>query len=98
MQLWYELEAIANNISFFFGSSDDLIWQYKNKGVYSTSSLYSFINFGGVQPFYIPAVWHLHIPHIVHIFLWLLSHHKLITRDNRKKRNLNKPADCIFCA
>jgi hypothetical protein len=39
MHLWYELEAIANNISFY-GSLDALIWKYENTGVYSTSSLY----------------------------------------------------------
>jgi hypothetical protein len=69
MHLWYELEAIANNISFY-GSLDALIWKYENTGVYSTSSLYTIINFGGVQPVYIPAVWNLHIPPRVHIFLW----------------------------
>jgi hypothetical protein len=55
MQLWYELEAIANNISFFFGSSDDLIWQYKNKVfipllVFTVSSILVVSNL-----FYIPA-------------------------------------------
>jgi hypothetical protein len=68
MHLWYELEAIANNI-FFCLSPNALIWQYENKGAYSTSSLYTISNFGVVQPIYIPAVWQLHIPPRVHIFL-----------------------------
>jgi hypothetical protein len=49
-------------------------------------------------PLFIPAVWQLHIPPRVHIFLWLLGHNKLMTRDNLKKRNLNKPECCVFCA
>ncbi|KAK1648329.1 hypothetical protein QYE76_066134 [Lolium multiflorum] len=84
MHLWYELEAIANNISFS-GSLDAFIWKYENTGVYSTSCLYTIINFGGVQPVYIPAVWNLHIPPRVYIFLWLLCHNKLMPRDNLKK-------------
>jgi hypothetical protein len=56
--------------------------------VYSTSSLYFVINFGGVQPIFIPVVLQLHIPPRVYIFLWLLSHKKLMTRDNLERRHL----------
>jgi hypothetical protein len=85
MNLWYELEAIALNISYS-NMTDALICQYyENKGVYSTSSLYFVINFGGVQLIFIPDVLQLHIPPRVYIFIWLLSHNKLMTRDNLKK-------------
>src|SRR4051794_41111561 len=97
MQQWYELEAIANSI-IFTNTSDALIWQFEEKGVYTTSSLYAIINNGGVTPIYIPSVWQLHIPPRVHIFLWLLAHKKLMTRDNMKRRHLHKLEDCIFCS
>ena len=97
MQQWYELEAMASSI-VFDDCSDSLIWQFESNGVYSTTSLYAIINFGGVIPIYIPAVWQLHIPPRVHIFLWLLGHNKLMTRDNLLKRHLNKPEDCVFCS
>jgi hypothetical protein len=96
MQQWYELENVASSISFN-NDIDALIWQYESGGVYSSSSLYAIINFGGVVLVHIPAVWKLHIPPRVHIFLWLLSQNKLMTRDNLKKRNMNKPECCIFC-
>jgi hypothetical protein len=51
-----------------------------------------------VAPMFIPAVWKLHKAPRVHIFLWLLSQNKLITRDNMKKIYLSKPECCIFYA
>lgn len=32
------------------------------------------------------------------VFLWLLSHNKLMTRHNLEKRKINKPLDCVFCS
>jgi hypothetical protein len=87
---WHELEGLDFSLSLY-EETDALIWQYENKGEYSTSSLYAIINFGGVTPVFILAVWQLVIPPRVHIFLWLLSQNKPMTRDKPKKRNLNKP-------
>lgn len=44
-----------------------------------------------------PVVWNLRFPPKIHIFLWLLSHNKLMTRDNLRKRHIIKPRDCVFC-
>jgi hypothetical protein len=97
MQLWQELEGVVSSITFS-NDCDSLIWKYESIGIYSSSSLYAIINFGGVMPIYIPAVWNLIVPPRVHIFLWLLSHNKLMTRDNLLKRKMNKPMCCIFCS
>jgi hypothetical protein len=97
MQKWQELEEIVRSTTLST-ECDSLIWKYESSGVYSSSSLYAIINFGGVMPIYIPAVWKLIVPPRVHIFLWLLSHNKLMTRDNLLKRNLNKPVCCVFCS
>lgn len=51
-----------------------------------------------MKPFYIPAVWNLHVPPKIHVFLWLISHNKIITRDNLRKRHIIKPLDCVFCS
>jgi hypothetical protein len=85
MQQWYDLESIAGSI-IYTTYIDALIWQYASGGIYSSSFLYAIINFGGLTPIYIPAVWNLHIPPRVHIFLWLLAQNKLVTRDKMKKR------------
>jgi hypothetical protein len=77
----HELEGVAASISLS-SETDALIWQYEKKGEYSTSSLYAIINFGGVTPVFIPAFWQLIVPPRVHVFLWLLSQHKLMAGDN----------------
>jgi hypothetical protein len=97
MEQWFELQQIANNISFS-EDCDSLIWTYDSSGKFSTSSCYSIISFIGVTPVYIPAIWSLMIPARVHIFLWLLSNNNLMTRDNLQKRNLGKPVCCMFCS
>ena len=69
----------------------------RKKGQYSTSSLYHVINFRGIQPIYPPVVWKLKVPPKIHVFLWLLSNNKLMTRDNLRKRHIIKPLDCVYC-
>jgi hypothetical protein len=96
MELWGEQGQIASSISFT-EDVDSLIWQLDIKGD-STSSLYHVINFRGVVPIFILALWGLALPPRIHIFLWLLSQGKFMTRDNLKKRHLNKPEDCLFCS
>ena len=51
----------------------------------------------GVQPVYIPEVCSIKIPPRVQVFLWLLSHNKLMTKDNLAKRGIEKPLDCVYC-
>jgi hypothetical protein len=97
MEQWYALEAIAKSIHLSV-ETDSLIWQYDSSGVYSASSLYAIINFRGITPIFIPAVWKIVVPPRIHVFLWLIMHKKIMTRDNMKKRNLNKPKDCVFCS
>ena len=49
------------------------------------------------MPVYPPAVWKLRVPPKIHVFLWLLSNNKLMTRDNLRKRHIIKPLDCVYC-
>ena len=49
MEKWFEIDQIARSVSIS-DDTDSLMWQLKNKGVYSTSSLYHVINFKGVSP------------------------------------------------
>jgi hypothetical protein len=67
MEQWYALESIAQGI-VLTSDIDTLIWTYSNSSVYSTSSLYSIINFRGVQPVHVPAIWKLILP-LAYIFL-----------------------------
>ena len=97
MLRWYELEKVAKSI-ILSQDCDSLVWQYESSGQYTSSSLYTIVNFRGVTPVFLPSVWKILIPPRVHIFLWLLFYNKLMTRDNFKKRNLQKPEECVFCS
>jgi hypothetical protein len=39
--------------------SDALVWTYEKSGTYSSHSFYGVINYRGVTPIYIPAIWNL---------------------------------------
>jgi hypothetical protein len=94
--MWQEVVNIAST-AIFSSVEDETIWQFHSSGVYSSHSLYRIINFRGVMPVFIPAVWNLIIPPRVQFFLWLLSKDKILTRDNlRKRRNVDNPS-CLFC-
>jgi hypothetical protein len=75
--LWEVVVGIAAAL-VLSGEEDEMICQFHSSGLYSSHSLYSMINFRGVTPVYIPAVWKLIIPHRVQLFLWLLSNNKLL--------------------
>jgi len=47
---------------------------------------------------YVHTVWKLTIPPRVHIFLWLLSKNRLLTRDNLAKRRHVDDKTCLFYA
>jgi hypothetical protein len=46
---------------------------------------------------YTPVVWKLSTSHRLHIFLWLLSNNKILTRDNLSKRQHVDDPSCLFC-
>jgi hypothetical protein len=60
-------------------------------------SLYAIINYRGVSPVYVPAVWKILVPPKIHLFLWLLAYNKLVTVDNINKRGMSKLTKCRFC-
>jgi hypothetical protein len=52
---------------------------YESNGVYSSKFLYALINFRGVKPVYLPAIWKLKIPPRIQIFVGLFSQNKIMT-------------------
>jgi hypothetical protein len=95
MAQWQELLAIAETI-VFNTDEDQLIWAYETDGVYSSKSMCALVNFRGLTPIFLPAVWDLKIPPRIQIFLWLLSQNKIMTRDNLRRRGIPKPMECSF--
>jgi len=87
LERWYELKEIVSSV-VYDQECDALVWAYESKGVYSTQSLYAVVNFRGVHHVYIPSVWKVTFPPRIQIFLWLLSHNKLMTKYNLLKRGI----------
>lgn len=77
---------------------DQIMWSFTSNGTYSVQSLYAVINCRGVLPVYIYSIWKLMIPRRVEFFLWLLSHNRLLTRDNLSKRRDVSDLTCPFCS
>jgi len=98
MNDWLELKQLAETISFS-DEEDALVWMFSSRGVYSSQSLYRIINFRGVFPVHVSAVWNLTIPPRVHFFLWLLSRKKNLTRDVIESRGKKLDDNsCLFCS
>ena len=95
-RMWLEVVQIASTIEFS-ECEDSLIWQFTSDGVFTSQSMYKIISFRGVIPVFVPSVWDLKIPPRVHIFLWLLSKNKILTRDNLAKRQEVDTDSCLFC-
>lgn len=90
-----ELVEVASSV-VLNNETDALVWQYEKSSQYSTT-FYYVINFRGVTPMFVPAVWTIEVPPKIQMFLWLLAHNKLMTTDNLLKRGIIKPKSCQFC-
>lgn len=54
MMLWYDLILIIESVNLVY-ESDQIIWSFCLKGVYSVQSLYTVIGFRRVQLVFIPS-------------------------------------------
>ena len=95
MNDWGEVVQLASTISLFF-EEDEMIWCFASNGKYNSQSLYRIINFRGIIPVHVSAVWSLKIPPRVHFFLWLLAKNKLLTRNLSVRKKL-EDVSCLFC-
>jgi hypothetical protein len=96
LSLWGELVAIIQDL-VLSDEEDQMVWKLNTSGVYSSQSLYGVLDFRGITPVFVPAVWKLNIPPRVQVFLWLISHNKVLTRDNLAKQQHVQDATCLFC-
>jgi len=97
MQEWMSLVAIAESITYT-NDCDSIVWTFSSSGKFSVQSMYNTVSFRGIQPVYTPVVWNLHVPPRIHIFLWLLTNNKTLTRNNLAKRQNVEDLSCLFCS
>jgi hypothetical protein len=95
--LWEEPVGIVSTV-VLTDEEDALAWQFHSSGIYSSQFLHAVVNFRGVKPIYLPALWKLVVSPPMHFFLWLLSKNKLFTRDNLEKRQKLDDPTCLFCS
>ena len=97
MNQWLDLVSIAESISFS-DDCDSIIWAFDGSSKFSVQAIYKTISFRGIQPVYTPIIWDICVPPRVHIFLWLLSNNKTLTRTNLAKRRHVDDTTCLFCS
>ena len=64
-----QLEEVSKSI-VLSQDCDSLVWQYESSGQYTSSSLYTIVNFRVVTQVCFPSVWKIIMPSRVHIFHW----------------------------
>ena len=85
-------------LSFYSDDCDAIIWCFDNSSKFSVQSMYNtVVTFRGIQPVYTPVIWNLYVPPRVHIFLWLISNDKILTRANLAKRRTLEDLSCLLC-
>eukprot|EP00253_Pinus_taeda_P026524 PITA_26524 len=77
---------------------DLLRWGYEEKGTFSTREAYNIIIQDKITKDKIwNQIWDSHLWPKVSTFLWLLSHNRILTWDNLRKRSFSVPSICLNC-
>ena len=108
---WWNVDQLRNALSedlvqkitavpVGFGNSvhDAQIWGMSSNGLFSVKSAYSifFRELGDVDPFW-NDLWRMKIPPKIHIFIWLAYQGKILSNEQRTKRNLTSYPSCLLC-
>jgi hypothetical protein len=92
-----DMMLIRHELCQISSDEDYVIAELNSTGVYDLQSLYA-INFSGVSQIYIPAICQLKILPSAHIFIWLMSHNRLLTTYILAKREYINDESCHFCS
>ena len=95
--MWLELVALVDG-NKLVDEEDCHIRMFHPSGQYTVKSFYVVINNYGVVPLHTPAVWRLHIPPRIHVFLWLLANDKILTRINFSRQRQVDDTTYLFCS
>jgi zinc-binding in reverse transcriptase len=91
-----QIITLLNSVQFT-PELDSAIWMWESAGYYSIKSMYNFLCFGGVKTNLPTSVWALKIPLKNKLFLWMVLHNKILTKDNLIKRGWSGDTSCAFC-
>ena len=75
---------------------DEVYWKFDNSGIYSTKSIYRWLEKDIVGSNF-KWIWDAKLPLKIQIFLWQVGQNAILTRDNMKKRAWPGNPCCSFC-
>ncbi|KAJ4763647.1 RNA-directed DNA polymerase (reverse transcriptase)-related family protein [Rhynchospora pubera] len=77
--------------------TDTAIWKIQANNLFSTKSLYNFIQTVPKHESKFKKIWNLKIPPRMVIFLWQLMQNRIATIDTLEKRGWMMPSICYLC-
>jgi len=97
--MYKKLEIELTNRRIKYSEEKDILrWGYKPRGTFTTQEAYNLIiNAPANKDPLWDKVWHPKIWPKISTFLWQLSHKRILTWDNLRKRNIHCPSRCPNC-
>jgi hypothetical protein len=77
-------------------SKDRAKWDWEKSGIFSVKSTYKYLSRLDVGLSF-KKIWNAKIPLKIRIFMWLVSHDAILTKDNLIKQKWNGNSSCAFC-
>jgi zinc-binding in reverse transcriptase len=94
-----EICAMTQRISLSTESANYFgVWRYSNTGSFSTHNVYEWLMYRGMTSPSADIWWVLPIPLKVKVFMWLVCHNRILTKDNLHKRGWDGNLQFIFCS
>lgn len=72
------------------------VWKWEKSGSFSVKFMYSHLCHNEVGV-YFKDIWKARIPLKIKIWMWLIYHNAILTKDNLIKRNWSVDQSCAFC-
>jgi hypothetical protein len=95
IQKWLDICNLLTYISLS-NEEDTLVWMFHPSGEYH-AYFYVVENNGGIIPIHTYAIWKLTASPRIHVFLWILTNNKTLTRYNLHKCQHEVGRTCLFC-
>lgn len=76
---------------------DKMCWNWESNGSFFVKSIYNFLSFRGITTVQALTWWDSKLPPKIQVFMWLLTHNKILTKSNLLKRGWTGNCSCHFC-
>jgi hypothetical protein len=78
-------------------TKDKPVWKWTKDGIFSVKSMYNHLCGNGIDRSF-KHLWKSKIPLKIKIWLWLIWHNAIASKDNLLRRNWSGDASCQFCS